>query len=275
MHRSPSAVSRKLSDKQINDYRKLFRQQADRIWNADKDVDWSIEPQIPPEKRDAWLRLINAFYGLELMGLDTLQIMMSKATHKMHDPNLNLYLAAQCHDEARHAYVLYRYMDVTDGHGYLSRIEKGLINRFGNMASFGLYRVENWLTSTLFSENFAALFLQTAMDLPDTDPLAKNIFRLILRDEVRHVNFLHTILPEMIDNLSPVGRAYIWQSQLLLIAAVSVGLRRLRKTGNVIGLDIDAFKETLIENLDAQFKDANIDHFLHAESYSRVINKFI
>jgi hypothetical protein len=113
------------------------------------------------------------------------------------------------------------------------------------------------------------------MDLPDTDPLAKNIFRLILRDEVRHVNFLHTILPEMIDNLSPVGRAYIWQSQLLLIAAVSVGLRRLRKTGNVIGLDIDAFKETLIENLDAQFKDANIDHFLHAESYSRVINKFI
>lgn len=275
MHRSPSAVSRKLSDKQINDYRELFRQQADRIWNADKDVDWSIEPQIPPEKRDAWLRLINAFYGLELMGLDTLQIMMSKATHKMHDPNLNLYLAAQCHDEARHAYVLYRYMDVTDGHGYLSRIEKGLINRFGNMASFGLYRVENWLTSTLFSENFAALFLQTAMDLPDTDPLAKNIFRLILRDEVRHVNFLHTILPEMIDNLSPVGRAYIWQSQLLLIAAVSVGLRRLRKTGNVIGLDIDAFKETLIENLDAQFKDANIDHFLHAESYSRVINKFI
>jgi hypothetical protein len=115
MHRSPSAVSRKLSDKQINDYRELFRQQADRIWNADKDVDWSIEPQIPPEKRDAWLRLINAFYGLELMGLDTLQIMMSKATHKMHDPNLNLYLAAQCHDEARHAYVLYRYMDVRHG----------------------------------------------------------------------------------------------------------------------------------------------------------------
>ena len=275
MHRSPAAVSRKLSDKQISDYRELFRQQADRIWNADRDVDWSVEPQIPAEKRDAWLRLINAFYGLELMGLDTLQIMMSKATHKMHDPNLNLYLAAQCHDEARHAYVLYRYMDVTDGHGYLSRMEKGLINRFGNMASFGMYRVENWLISTLFSENFAALFLQTAVDIPDTDPLAKSIFRLILRDEVRHVNFLHTILPEMIDNLSPVGRAYIWQSQLLLIAAVSVGLRRLRKTGNVIGLDIDTFKETLIENLDAQFKDANIDHFLHAESYSRVINRFI
>ena len=275
MHRSPAAVSRKLSDKQVNDYRELFRQQADRIWNADRDVDWSLEPQIPPEKRDAWLRLINAFYGLELMGLDTLQIMMSKATHKMHDPNLNLYLAAQCHDEARHAYVLYRYMDVTDGHGYLSRMERGLINRFGNMASFGMYRVENWLISTLFSENFAALFLQTAVDLPDVDPLAKSIFRLILRDEVRHVNFLHTILPEMIDNLSPVGRAYIWQSQLLLIAAVSVGLRRLRKTGNVIGLDIDTFKETLVENLDAQFKDANIDHFLHAESYSRVINRFI
>ena len=150
--------------------------------------------------------MINVFYGLEFMGLDTIQIMMSKATHKLRDPNLNLYLAAQCQDEARHTYVLDRYLTVTDGHGRLSSVEQGLINRFGNMASWGFYRTENWLTSTLFSENFAALFLQKTSELPDCDPLAKQIFRNILRDEVRHVNFLHTILPEIIGNLSPIGR---------------------------------------------------------------------
>ena len=275
MHRSPIAISHDLTDDQRSAFRELFRQQSDRIWNADTDIDWTIESVIPPHKREAWLRMINVFHGLEFMGLDTIQIMMSKATHKLRDPNLNLYLAAQCQDEARHTYALDKYLTLVNGHGRLSRLEQGLINRFGNMASFGLYRAENWLTSTLFSENFAALFLQKASELPDCDPLAKQIFRNILRDEVRHVNFLHTILPELIGNLSPLGRKYIWQSQLLLIGAVSIGLRRIRQESGDIGLDIDDFKNTLTDNLDAQFHDAGIDEFLHAASYRRIIDRFI
>ena len=275
MRRSPAALTRDLPQEQRNTYRELFRQQSDRLWNADKDIDWSREPQIPPEKREAWLRFINVFHALELMGLDTIQIMMSKATHQLHDPNLNLYLAAQCQDEARHTYALDRYLQLTNGHGRLSRLERGLIARFGNLASFGFYSVENWLTSTLFSENFAALFLQQAMELPDTDPLAKDIFRLILRDEVRHVNFLHTTLPGLIRRLSPIGRAYVWQSQLLLISATGLGLRRIRDDAVTLGLDIDDFKDTLITNLDAQFKDAGIDDFLHAATYRRIINACI
>ena len=275
MHRSPAALSRQFTDEQRNAFRELYKQQGHRVWNAEQDVDWSQEPIIPDEKREAWLRMINVFYGLEFMGLDTIQVMMSKATHKLRDPNLNLYLAAQCHDEARHTYVLDKYLTIVDGHGRLSRLERSLINRFGNMASFGLYRAENWLTSTLFSENFAALFLQRASELPDCDPLAKQIFRNILRDEVRHVNFLHTILPELIGNLSPVGRRYIWQSQLVLVTTVSIGLRRIRQDSADIGLDIEDFKDTIIDNLDAQFRDAGIDDFLHASSYRRIIDRFI
>ena len=275
MHRSPAALSRQFSDEQRNAFRELYKQQGHRVWNAEKDIDWSQESIIPDEKREAWLRMINVFYGLEFMGLDTIQVMMSRATHKLRDPNLNLYLAAQCHDEARHTYVLDKYLTITDGHGRLSRLERSLINRFGNMASVGLYRAENWLTSTLFSENFAALFLQRASELPDCDPLAKQIFRNILRDEVRHVNFLHTILPELIGNLSPIGRRYIWQSQLLLVTTVSIGLRRIRQDSADIGLDIDDFKDTITDNLDAQFRDAGIDDFLHASSYRRIIDRFI
>jgi len=275
MHRSPIAISRDLTDDQRSAFRELFRQQSDRIWNADTDIDWTVESVIPPHKREAWLRMINVFHGLEFMGLDTIQIMMSKATHKLRDPNLNLYLAAQCQDEARHTYALDKYLTLVNGHGRLSRLEQSLINRFGNLASFGLYRAENWLTSTLFSENFAALFLQKASELPDCDPLAKQIFRNILRDEVRHVNFLHTILPELIGNLSPLGRKYIWQSQLLLIGTVSIGLRRIRQESGDIGLDIEDFKDTLTNNLDVQFHDAGIDEFLHVASYRRIIDRFI
>ena len=194
MRRSPNAVRPHRSADQADAFRTLFRQQSDRLWNADRDVDWAIGSQIPDDQRAAWLRMMNVFHGLEVMGLETIQVMMSQATHQVRDPALNLYLAAQCQDEARHVYVLDRYLTEVDGHGFISKPEKFLIERFSGMSSWGFYRVENWLTSTLFSENFAALFLQQALELEDVDPLAKQIFRRILRDEGRPVTSWHTIL---------------------------------------------------------------------------------
>ena len=276
MRRSPAAVRRDGdSDAQIEAFRTLFQQQSERLWNADRDVAWGDGAQIPAAKRDAWLRMMNVFHGLEVMGLDTIQVMMSKATHQLRNPSLNLYLAAQCQDEARHVYALDRYLTEADGHGYLSATERFLIERFGSMASWGFYRVENWLTSTLFSENFAALFLQQTLEIPDIDPLAKQIFRLILRDEVRHVNFLHTILPELIEHLSPVGRAYVWQSQLLIAGATALGLRRIKPDAQLLGIDVDRYKLTLIENLDVQLRDAGLDRFLRIDGYRRILDAAI
>ncbi len=272
MRRSPTAVRPHRSAEQADAFRTLFRQQGERLWNADRDVDWETGSAIPPHRREAWLRMMNVFLGLEIMGLDTIQVMMSQATHQVRDPALNLYLAAQCQDEARHVYALDRYLSEVNGHGYISRPERFLIERFGGMASWGLYRVENWLTSTLFSENFAALFLQQALELDDVDPLAKQIFRLILRDEVRHVNFLHTILPQLIDRLPASGRVYVWQSQLLLVGAVALGLRRIKQDVAALGIDVDLYKSTLLENLGAQFKDAGLDSFLKIETYAKIIN---
>ena len=272
MRRSPSGVRRPGTAEQADAFRTLFRQQGDRLWNADRDVDWSAGSEIPEAKRAAWLRMMNVFLGLEVMGLDTIQVMMSQATHQLRDPALNLYLAAQCQDEARHVYALDRYLTEVGGHGYLSKPERFLIERFGGMASWGFCRVENWLTSTLFSENFAALFLQQTLELDDVDPLAKQIFRLILRDEVRHVNFLHTILPQLVDRLSPAGRLYVWQSQLLLAGAVALGLRRIKADVADLGIDVDGYKATLIENLGVQFKDAGLDDFLRIETYAKIIN---
>ena len=250
----------------------LFQQQGERLWNADRDIDWDRGAQIPDAKRASWLRLINTFHGLEVMGLDTIQVMMSQATHQLRNPSLNLYLAAQCQDEARHVYVLDRYLTEINGHGYMSAAERFVVERFGSMASWGFFRVENWLISTLFSENFAALFLQQALEIPDIDPLAKQIFRLILRDEVRHVNFLHTILPELIDGLSPIGRAYVWQSQMLIAGASALGLRRIRRDALALGIDLDHYKQSLIANLDAQFRDAGLDKLLSIDRYSRILN---
>ena len=272
MKRSPSAVRPHRSAEQADAFRTLFQQQSDRLWNADRDVDWAAGSEIPAHRRDAWLRMMNVFHGLEVMGLDTIQVMMSQATHQVRDPALNLYLAAQCQDEARHVYALDRYLTEVNGHGYLSAPEQFLIDRFGGMASWGFFRVENWLTSTLFSENFAALFLQQALEVDDVDPLAKQIFRLILRDEVRHVNFLHTILPQLIDRLPPAGRLYIWQSQLLLAGAVALGLRRIKADVAALGIDVDGYKATLLENLGEQLKDAGLDSFLKIETYGKVIN---
>ncbi len=272
MRRSPAAVRPAGEAEQTEAFRVLFQQQGERLWNADRDIDWDRGAQIPDAKRASWLRIINTFHGLEVMGLDTIQVMMSQATHQLRNPSLNLYLAAQCQDEARHVYALDRYLTEVNGHGYMSTAERFIVGRFGAMASWGFFRVENWLISTLFSENFAALFLQQALEIPDIDPLAKQIFRLILRDEVRHVNFLHTILPELIDGLSPVGRAYVWQTQMLIVGASALGLRRIRRDAQTLGIDLDHYKQTLIANLDAQFRDAGLDKLLSIDRYSRIIN---
>ena len=273
MHRSPAAVRRNSSDEQRSAFRTLFQQQGERLWNADRDVDWAAGSEIPEAKRDAWLRMMNVFLGLEVMGLDTIQVMMSKATHQVREPSLNLYLAAQCQDEARHVYALDRYLGEVNGHGYISRSEQFLIDRFGSLAQLGFWRVENWLMSTLFSENFAALFLQKCLEIEDIDPLAKQIFRLILRDEVRHVNFLHTILPRLVERMSRFGRWYVWQSQIMMAGATSLGLRRIRPDARNLGIDIEDYKRTLIQNLGAQFTDAGLDDILDIRVYERIVNR--
>lgn len=273
MHRSPAAVQRQSSAEQHAAFRTLFQQQSERLWNADRDVDWAAGSSIPPEKRQAWLRMMNVFLGLEVMGLDTIQVMMSRATHQVREPSLNLYLAAQCQDEARHVYVLDRYLTEVGGHGFLSRPERFLIDRFGSLASLGFWRVENWLMSTLFSENFAALFLQKCLEIEDIDPLAKQIFRLILRDEVRHVNFLHTILPRLVERMPAAGRWYVWQSQVMMAGATSLGLRRIRPDARRLGIDIEDYKATLIANLGAQFTDAGLDDVLDIKVYERIIQR--
>lgn len=273
MHRSPAAVQRQSSAEQHAAFRTLFQQQSERLWSADRDVDWAAGSSIPPEKRQAWLRMMNVFLGLEVMGLDTIQVMMSRATHQVREPSLNLYLAAQCQDEARHVYVLDRYLTEVGGHGFLSRPERFLIDRFGSLASLGFWRVENWLMSTLFSENFAALFLQKCLEIEDIDPLAKQIFRLILRDEVRHVNFLHTILPRLVERMPAAGRWYVWQSQVMMAGATSLGLRRIRPDARRLGIDIEDYKATLIANLGAQFTDAGLDDVLDIKVYERIIQR--
>ncbi len=273
MHRSPAAVRPASSVEQREAFRTLFQQQGERLWNADRDVDWNAGSEIPPEKRRAWLRMMNVFLGLEVMGLDTIQVMMSKATHQLREPSLNLYLAAQCQDEARHVYVLDRYLAEVGGHGFLSGPERFLIDRFGSLAQLGFWRVENWLMSTLFSENFAALFLQKCLEIEDIDPLAKQIFRLILRDEVRHVNFLHTILPRLVERMSHFGRWYVWQSQVMMAGATSIGLRRIRPDARHLGIDIEDYKATLISNLGAQFADAGLDDVLDIRVYERIIQR--
>ena len=127
--------------------------------------------------------------------------------------------------------------------------------------------------STLFSENFAALFLQKCLEIEDIDPLAKQIFRLILRDEVRHVNFLHTILPRLVERMSHFGRWYVWQSQIMMAGATSIGLRRIRPDARHLGIDIEDYKATLISNLGAQFADAGLDDVLDIRVYERIIQR--
>ena len=272
MRRTPAGLVHQRSDQDGPAARDLVRQQADRLWNADTDLDWSIDPSVPESKREPWLALLKVFYSLELMGLDTLQVMTSKAGRKLQQPEFKLYPAAQSYDEARHVYALDKYLERSGAQRRQSRLEPTLIDRYGRLASWGPYSVENWLISTLFSENFAALFLERAVSLPDNDPLARDLFRLILRDEARHVNFPNVVLPGLIGEPSRLGRAYLWQSPMMIAGFASIGMRLVAPYAGAIGIDIEDFKTQLVANLNNQYEDCGIDDFLHAYTSRRVMD---
>ena len=58
MRRSPAAVRPAGDAEQTEAFRVLFQQQGERLWNADRDIDWDRGAQIP----DAKTRLLAAHH---------------------------------------------------------------------------------------------------------------------------------------------------------------------------------------------------------------------
>jgi hypothetical protein len=193
------------------------------------------------------------------MGLNVIANMMPKAVRKLKSEEVAYYLSAQCYDESRHVFVIENYLKKL---GAPPKYD-WTYHVLGQAASLGFYRVENWLFSTLFSENFASCFLRRAK-AARIDPLGAEMCRNLMIDESRHLHFLHIVLPDILDRLSLLGRTYVKAAQFFIMKFSEKAASSLDVDGKVVGMDRRALLEEVFENVERAYEGFGVTReFLH------------
>jgi len=203
------------------DLRGLYEKAKRDQWNASRDVDWTQPFDIgqgvlademldiygtpfwdrltPDERGELNRRFANWRLGVLLYGEHGAMLLCSQLVECVSGPDAKFFQATQVVDEARHNEVLNRYVtERLGGLRYpLPDFEREL---FDTLLSDSRWTVKT-IGLQLVAETFAvALFRMLAET--SKDPLLKQICRLILQDESRHMGFGMLSLPEVIGEMS-------------------------------------------------------------------------
>ena len=208
------------------DLRSLYEKAKRDQWNVSRDVDWAqpfdIEQGVlademmdiygtpfwdrltPAERGELNMRFANWRLGVLLYGEHGAMLLCSQLVECVSGTDAKFFQATQVVDEARHNEVLNRY--VTERMGGLRYplpdFEREL---FDTLLSDSRWTVKT-IGLQLVAETFAvALFRMLAET--SKDPLLKQIYRLILQDESRHMGFGMLSLPDVIPQLTDAERA--------------------------------------------------------------------
>jgi hypothetical protein len=208
------------------DLRRLYENAKRDQWNAGTDVDWSqpfdIEQGVLADElidihgTPFWERLtpaeraqLNRTFavwrlGVLLYGEHGAMLVCSQLVEAVSGTDAKFFQATQVVDEARHNEVLDRYLTTRFGqHRYpMPAFERELFDT--------LLTDKRWTVKTiglqLVAETFAvALFRMLAETAKD--PLLRQVCRLILQDESRHMGFGMLSLPDVVGELSDRERA--------------------------------------------------------------------
>lgn len=229
--------------------RRLYLQAASQQWYAPQRINFDQEITLDDESRKIWQKFITIFYTLEKMGLNVIQNMMVKAVRKYKSEEMAFYLSAQTFDEARHVFAIESYLRKLGAPPkYQWRYHV-----LGQAASVGAFRVENWLFSTLFSENFASAFIRRARQA-NIDPIGNELCKYLLVDESRHLHFLHIVLPDIMDRLSMFGKAYVKAAQYFIMKFSTSVLEAVEKEATHVGIDRVAMLEEVFENVEKAYE---------------------
>src|SRR4051812_38317070 len=155
--------------------RRLYLQAASQQWFAPTKIDFTAPSTLDDQSRIVWQRLMTIFYTLEKMGLNVITYMMPKAVTRLKSEEAANYLSVQCYDESRHVFSIENYLKKL---GAPPKYDWQL-HVLGQAASLGFYRVENWLFSTLFSENFASCFLRHIQRKSNIDKTGNEMCKIL------------------------------------------------------------------------------------------------
>lgn len=238
------------SKSRVNDLkiRRLYLQAASQQWFGPQRIHFETPIDLTDEQKRVWIRLTHIFYTLEKMGLNVISFMTPKAVARTRSDEIACYLTVQATDEARHVFLLENYLKKLGNDPKF----QGWLNALNLAASNGYCRVENWLFSTLFSENFAHSFLRRAK-LAQVDTVGASIFRNLQLDESRHLHFLHIVLPDLYDRLNFFGRAYLKASQYFIMKFTEIASRSVAADAALVGIERRDLLEEVFANVERSY----------------------
>ncbi len=210
-------------------------------WDPDRAIDWSSPVDVGP-MRDGWVAILHTFYAGEWQGLEIIERLMNRAAHHFAEPAMVTYYATQCYDEAKHLYVFRRYLGALSAPPAPQRSVDLLVE----LATKGPLQVERWILATWFTETLAASVFQASLELDGVDRAGREMIRLMLKDEARHIAGTKLGVMTVLDHASRPTIALLraWWAAFARLAAREV--KRLSPYGTQIGIQTDdVLRQTL------------------------------
>jgi hypothetical protein len=203
-------------------------------WDPESAIDWTRPVEVGAVK-DAWLAILQTFYAGEWQGLEIIERLMNRAAHRYGEKAMVTYYATQCYDEAKHLFVFRRYLDKLGARP----VRRPAVDLLVEVATRGPWPVERWILATWFTETLAAAVFQACLEVKALDATARDMIRLMLKDEARHIAGTRLGVTAVLDRAGPAATALLraWWSAFARLAAREA--RGLARHARPLGLDTD------------------------------------
>ena len=208
--------------------RSLYRQATARQWDPLKAVRWDdLRPEdYTEEQRYAarlyWSRRAWGEYGA-ISESPALQI---RFCQQRHEPDLRFFFTLRTQEEARHAEVCYLMAEKLGGY-----IEAPTQSAFqGSVATHGVRKMaldlgiplEATIASLVCAAEEIAYDVFAHLIKVTSNPVARRVLQLIMRDEVRHCAFGWAYMEKRVKELTPAQLAGVEQAVLIMIEKVEM-----------------------------------------------------
>ncbi len=208
--------------------RELFHASNRTQWNPATDIDWTslAELDITDEQRVAarmyWSRRAWGEYGA-ISESPALQI---RYCQEKYAPDMRLYFTIRSQEESRHAEVCYRMAEALGG--YFEQPASSVFQ--GSVATHGVRRLaldpevplEGVIAALVCAaEEIAFDVFRHLIDIT-TNPVARQVEKLIMRDEVRHCAFGWHFLAQRMGQLDPDTFERVRQAVITMIEKVEL-----------------------------------------------------
>src|SRR5277367_715585 len=201
-------------------------------WDPEKDIDWDKPIELGSIK-EGWINILHYFYEGEWQGLEIIQRLMNKAAHMFKINEMVTYYSTQCCDEAKHLFVFRKYLYKLNSPPSKQKAFDILVW----LSTSGPMPVERWILATYFTETMAGAIFQKSLELEAIDPIGKDMIKLQLKDESRHIAGTRLGVQTLMDHTGPI-KTFILKMWWNIFAKLAVQeIRRLKPYGDQVGMD--------------------------------------